>query len=361
VRVPLWISISGFEVLLALEGPSEDQKFAVSSVDSTRIERRLGQPLKRPNAPTDQELILASRMMANNLGTIQTQQFKTFSGQRTLVSELRGRGGAAVTTAIIESHGTSYRFALSTSEGKKADDQKKFFKTLDNVRFDFKPANKEKIEHIRARSKEGGIRDSLAQTREFVLIGEFGAAVDELAHVRMLIGQQMPGPQIEGDLAKYPLYGISLRNPDPDKWRLSATNQAGMGFLILEDRFSITPTGVTVMVWNTVLMYGPQFVEAVIDSANEQIKKDVLAGAGRGGLGRVSTKLEAETFRMFRGTMAYQGIAVANTPNTKLKMILSANRNYILMITEMMNDRDFEAKTKEIDEIIEKNLETKAK
>jgi hypothetical protein len=74
-------------------------------------------------------------------------------------------------------------------------------------------------------------------------------------------------------------------------------------------------------------------------------------------LGTVSTKVESESFQLFRGALAYQATAISKTPNSKVRQILTANSDYLLTIVEMGSDRDFEAKCKEFDEIIDKNLD----
>ena len=130
-----------------------------------------------------------------------------------------------------------------------------------------------------------------------------------------------------------------------------------MTTLSLEDKFSVTPTGVMVGLANTVLTYGPQFVEVLNDSRDEEMMKGLLKSAGRSGLMNSGSELESERFRMFKGMFAYEGIAKTHIENTKITVTCAASADYLLFVLRLVDARSFEEKAAELEKLIDRYLE----
>lgn len=355
--VPQWLPAMGFDVLIVLKGKVEDDTFTVFSYDMGKIKQRLGEEDARAEL-NDQELQMGAQMMAANFGVVKNQEFKMVGDHRILALEIgTPLMGPSVILVSLARGGRIYGFLLTSSAGDRSQNEKRLYDLIETVDFKYKPSDVTKIETARQKLTD---RTDVAQllhcVRELALVGEYGEASDELSILRLVIVGNIPKPTVEGDVARYPAYGIVLKNPNPEKWNLSIDMQGGIGALVLEDRFSVNPAGIYVGIINTVLVYGPQAIDITGENASEEEKKGFLSLGGRGGLMGMGGVVESERFRIFKGLFAYEGVGSINIPNTKAKILVTQKPGYIIMVMMFIEASNFDTRSTEYETLLDECL-----
>ncbi len=358
-----WLPTIGFDVLIVLKGEVEDDKFVLFSLDMGKLMQRIGGEEFADAGLNDQELLSTAQMIASNLGMVKSQEFKRMGEHRILVLDIATPGmGPSVILANLAHSGRHYCFLLTSSAGNYSENENRLYDLIKTVDFNYKPPDEAKIESVRQKlTDKANIDQVLGCVRELAIAGEYGAAGDDLSMLRSLIAERMPKPVIEGDVARYSLYGITLRNPDPEKWNLSVDTQGGIGMLILEDRFSVNTSGIAVGVINTVLSYGPHAEKITGENDSEEERKSFLSSACRGGLLNMGGAIESERFRIFKGSFAYEGVASPNIPNSKVKIIVFQQPGYFVMVLMFLETSNFEAQSAEYEALVDQYLQVAAR
>jgi hypothetical protein len=358
-----WLPTMGIDVLITLKGEVEDDKFVLFSMEFGKLMQRIGGDEFANVDLSDQDLVSAAQMMASNLGTVENQEFRSMGDHRILVLDIATPIlGPSVIMANLAHNRCIYCFLLTSSAGNYTENENRLYELIKTVDFNYRPPDQTKIESIRQKlTSKADISQVLGCVRELALAGEYGAAGDELSLIRSLIAQRMPPPVVEGDLARYSLYGITLRNPDPEKWNLSVNTQGAIGMLILEDRFSVNSSGIAVGVINKVLSYGPHAEKLTGENDQEEENKSFLSSVGRGGLLSIGGEIESERFRMFKGSFAYEGVASPNVPRTKLKIIVFQQPSCFVMVLMFMETLNFEAQAEEYETLVDRYLQVAAR
>ncbi|MCK4245542.1 MAG: hypothetical protein KAX20_07960, partial [Candidatus Omnitrophica bacterium] len=276
--IPEWLPMMGFNILLALEGKVENDRFILLSMDMGKIEQRMGIAKQDKKELSDQELLLFATVMAGNFGVVKKQEFKTIGDHRVLVLNIGSPMGESPVTMVNLSHGKRfYAFLLISSLRNRQNNEKKFLELIKTVDFKYKLPNEVKIKKIRKKCSDrpASILQCVAQLS---IIGEYNSATEELSRLRILLNQLMPKPFIKRNVAKYPAYGVSLANPDEKKWKLSIEEAGAVAQLLLMDKWSVKEEGIVILILDTILAYGPQAAKALED---EEETKQFLIGGGR--------------------------------------------------------------------------------
>lgn len=351
LELPEWLSMMGFDVLLALEGKVEDDRFLIISMNLGRIEQRMGLAEPGRTHLSDQELLLGAIMMADNFGVVKNHEFKTIGDHHTLVLDIDTPFmGPSVYLVNLSQGRKLYAFILISSAGDLQDNQKRLFELIKTVDFKYRPADEASIREIRKKfSGQDGPVSILRCISQLAAIGEYNAAAEELARLRIILNQCMPKPYIKGNVARHPAYGVSLGNPDDKRWKLSIEEEGPTKMLILEDRFSVREEGMAVVVLDSVLAYGPQAAKAIED---EELKKEILIGVGRGSALSMGT-IENERFITVKGIFAYEATVAPNVPGAKAKCVWMIQPGFMLGILMMADANAFQEKIGEYERIIQ--------
>jgi hypothetical protein len=153
------------------------------------------------------------------------------------------------------------------------------------------------------------------------LIGELHEAIACAADVRSAIAATLPKPQTVGNDISYPEYGVSLKNPDPQRWKPDIEAAGNAYMLGFNDQTNVNTTFVGVMIFDPLLLMGPAALESLGPDAKEEDVRNMLHSMGRGAALNIGTNLEGERFIKFQGMLAYEGVVTAHMPNTKVKVI----------------------------------------
>lgn len=359
MEIPEWLPAMGFDFLIALKGKVEDDRFVLFSIDLGKIMYRISGEEKSSDKLTDQELQLGSQMVAANFGVAKNEEFKTVGDHRVLLLEIATPLlGPSLLLANLGEKSRCYSFLISSAAGNRTENEKKLYELIKTVDFKFKPQDTAKIESARKKvTNKTSIVELLECTKELALAEEYGAAAKELSKLCLAVADKMPKPAIDGNVGRYSAYGITLTNPDPDKWKLSTEVQGCMGMIGIEDRFSVNLSVIMVAVINTILAYGPHANELTGEGESEDEKKSFLAMAGQGGIKNVGGVIESERFRIFKGEFAYEGIASVPIPNTKLKTIVVMKPGYMVMVIMFIQASNFNEQSAEFESIVDKYLQ----
>ena len=77
-------------------------------------------------------------------------------------------------------------------------------------------------------------------------------------------------------MAHCPAYGITLTNPDSDRWALNVLQEGAMQMILLEDKLSVKQEGIGVAVIDLLMAYGADIVNLFKD---ETTAKEYLKGS----------------------------------------------------------------------------------
>jgi hypothetical protein len=360
LSLPDWLPGLGVRGLLVLKGPAETERLLLLALDVGRLMKKIDKGAGQAG-PTDLQLKMFMRTMSQQFGQVTKEQFQTLGDRRVLRLELQTAAGQPGLLLCLPRDGHLYTFLLTSAEENFARNEGWLEEVVRTLDVHFKPSDPKKVQAARRKVTDSrDVPQVLRCVRELAAAGEYGAAGEELVGMTTVIADKMPAPVVQGATGRYDAYGITLTNPDPERWKFSANNSGAMGMLILEDRTSVTPVAVMVGVINTVVAYGPQAARAVGDTADEEQSKGLLSGAGRGGLLNMGGEIKSERFRKFHGFLAYEGVATCRLPDTKAKVLVAQRPGHLLMVILLVKASDYEAQAAEMEKILAEQLELKA-
>jgi hypothetical protein len=251
--------------------------------------------------------------------------------------------GPSVILATRPVGGRIYCFQLSSSAGNRKGNEEQFYELIKTVEFKYKPADANKIEAARRKiTSNTDIAQRLLCVRELALLGEYEASCDELSQLRSLIARNIPGPEVRGDIARNEAYGVLLKNPDSDRWKLSIVDEKMM---LLEDRFSVSSGGIGVAAINAAKLLG--------DRTSEEQIKSFVRDFGRGSLMGIGGGIESERFRMFKGFLAYEGVSSTSIGGMKVKTIVFRGPGSLVMLLMMVDELNFKDRVAEYEALLD--------
>jgi hypothetical protein len=313
------LEIPMFNILFALEGEVEEDRFILLSMGIGQIQQRMGISESYKTGLSDRELLFGATMIASELGSIRNQEFKSIGEHQVLVLEIETPMGGPSVMMVSLGHGKQlYAFILSSSLRNRAENRKHLVELIKTVKFNYKPADESKIKAIREKflgqDEPEPILQSVAQ---LALSGEYNATTEELARLRTLLSKLMPKPFIKENVAYYPAYGITLANPDEEKWKLSFEESGIIKAILLEDKWSTKQEGIGIFILDLILSYGPQATKIVGDKEEE--RKQALINLGRGSALYGGGPIESERLTTIKNNLAYEAIVATNMPGLKAK------------------------------------------
>ena len=359
--LPDWLPSMGFDLLLALKGPQEGDRFVVMAMDLGKVAKRMGLKDADPLGKiSDQYLLTSAQMFSQNFGAIDTLDLRNYGPSRAAVAKMKaGVGEAPSLIVCLGNNGIVYAFLVTSTNEHQADNLKKLEQTIKSLDFTFKPADDMAIAAARKTIRdEGDVSQSLACVRQLAAVGEYNAAVDELSHLRVVIGDQMPKPVVENNVARYDLYGLTLKNPDAKRWKLSQDSTGNMAMLLLEDRNSVSDGGIMVAVINMTFVYGPKAGAAISDPKNDEMRRNMVLSAGRGGILNIGGEIDSEQFHTFKELLGYEAVAtITKADNLKVKGTFLIDGDCLVMIMEMVDARNFKVNVAEYDKVLDDSLQ----
>ena len=352
LEIPEWLPMMGFNILLAQEGKVEEDRFIAITMNMGKIEQRMGLSESGQGKMTDQELLLGGTMIANQFGAVTNQQFKTMGDHSVLTMEIgTPLGGPPIVMVNLANGRQFYSFVLISSLRNQQDNENKLYELIQTLKFNYKPANTDKIKATREKITDNNeFQQRLKCATELAAIGEYNAASEELADLRTLLSQRMQKPIVKDNTAQYPDYGVTLTNPDDTKWKLSIEDMGGTKMLLLEEKRSVKNEGIAILILDTIMAYGPQAAKAFED---DEQKKELLTGGGRGSALSIGTNIENEQFSTLKGDIAYEAVVATNMPGLKAKCIWTLRPGFMLGILMMVDTNSFQQKIKEYEKIIQ--------
>jgi hypothetical protein len=351
LEIPEWLPMMGFNILLAQEGKVEQDRFIAITMNMGQLEQRMGLSEPGQNKMTDQELLLGGTMIANQFGAVKNQQFKTIGVHPVLSMEIgTPLAGPPIELISLANGRRLFSFLVISSLRNQQDNKTKLDELIKTVQFNYKPANIDKINVIRKIiADENNLQPRLQCISELAAIGEYNAASEELANLRTVLSRRMQKPVLKDNEAQYPDYGVTLINPDDTKWKLSTEDMGGTKMLLLEDKWSVKSEGIAILILDTIMTYGPQAAKAFED---DEQKKQLLTGGGRGSALSIGTNIENEQFSTFKGNIAYEASVTTNIPGLKAKCIWTLRPGFMLGILMMVDANSFQQKIQEYEKII---------
>jgi hypothetical protein len=348
----------GSELILSLLSDDEAEALSIIFMDWGRISQMLAYETPIGQGIGDQELLLLGQLMAQMFGVVESQDFTKIGGHDVLEFGIAAPMlGPPMSFYLLEIDDRLYGFFLVSSLTNHKRNVALLQDLIKTIDFNYMPPDSVKINAARAKiTNRENISQILECVNDLAVGGEYGTACNELTSLRLILANRMPGPEIDGNIGRYSAYGITFKNPDSDRWNLSVLKEAGMGGLILEDRYSVNGCGIMVGVINTVITYGPSAVE-MMENLAEEDKKMFISNGGRGGLMTMGGEIESERYRNYKGELAYEGIASTNIPSVKIKAIVFLKPGYLVMILMMMDAKNFSKATDELEKILDKDLE----
>jgi len=354
LELPKALLMMGFSVLLALEGPSAEERFVAISMNLEQMERRIGVQQGDAGFRTDRALQLIGHMFSSNMGVVKGQCFQRIGDHRVLHLEVATPGvGPDVRVVLLPHGGRVFVFLLVSPAGDITANEAKLHDLIKTASFDYKPEDKEAIAAERAKSIRSDPESLLLCVQRLAALGEYGAAAEDLADLRHAIYNRMPKARVSGDVGICPGYGITLKNPDPDRWRLSAQQEGCIKGILLQDKFSVNEEGIMVGVVDFVMAYGPQFSELL---GNEEAQKQALISFGRGAA-MSAGQIENERFTTVKGCLAYEAVVAVNVPGVKARIQWVLKSDFAVMVLVLGSARNFESRTAEADRIIRDYLQ----
>ena len=347
--VPKELTMMGFNILLSLEGKSEEERFAIFCIDADRIESHIGDSSSSQLLVNDRGLIILGKMFASNFGMVRNHQFKKIGDHKTLILNVASQfAGPDIRIVLLTKHGRMFMYLLLSSAGDVKSNESLLFDIIKTTSFDYKPEDSEIIAKIRSKHNKKGISSMLNCIRDLAEIGEYGAAAEDLTGLKHFLYPMLPRPSVEGQVAHYPAYGITFTNPDSDRWSLDVLQEGVMQMILLQDKFSVKEEGISVAVIDLSMAYGADVVNLFKD---ETTAKEYLVNGGRGGASFIGS-IEKESFAHVKGKLAYEAIVIPNMPSLKARVQFINMGDYAIMLFALIDKNDFTAKLTELDQII---------
>jgi len=349
------LAIVGWDFLLVLEGKSEEERLMVACIDTKQLTQGVGAQDGLPDMCSGQGLQFIAQMIAGKFGAVKSQQFRDVGDHKVLSLEIKGPMMAPdVRIALLPNSPQIYAFFLISPGRTIVANERRLDELMKTASFDYQPEDARAIAAERSEGNRKEIRDLLVCVSHLAELGEYRAAGADLAELRLLLHGRMPAPTVNDNAGTCPAYGVTLTNPDPDKWKLSVNRDGVFQGLMLEDRFSVHGEGIMVGVVDFLTAYGPQLVKMMSD--DEEMGKQMLIDSGRGGAAMLG-EIESERLVSIRGSMAYEAVISPNMPGVKARIQCINKSDYAIMIFMLGDKRTFDAKTAACDRIVTDNVQ----
>lgn len=350
--IPKELEMMGISVLLALEGSSETESMGIMSWDLSQIERRMGGS-DGFSVTSDRGLQMMGQMMASQFGTVRSQRFRTIGDHRVLWLEIvTPMMGPDVRLAILPQSGRVFAFLLTSAASNIEENENKLKDTIKTASFDYKPSDDAAVVAAREKRPGSDVESRLSCAGRLAELGEYNAAAKELAELNLSLYEQMPGPVVKGDVGSLPAYGVTVKNPDPERWALSTEVDGLSQSIVLEDRSSVQGEGIMVGVMDFIATYGPKVVALMM---NEEIKRTTLRDSGRG-VGMMLGRIEDEKFVTIRGSLAYEAIVAVNMPGLKARLQVIDQQGVSILVLAFVRASKFQEQMAKYNEIINSHV-----
>jgi hypothetical protein len=350
LRLSKELTMMGYNILLALEGDTQqEQQLLVFCINVKQLERRMGTSDTSQIFLSDEGLQLFAQMIAGSFGIVRMQQFQVVGDNRVLFLEIDPPMlGPEMRMILLPHDGRFFVFLLASSAGNIVTNEEKLYELVKTVSFTYKPENQDVIAAERANSEREDIKSLLRCIGRLANYGEYNAASEDLAELRLLLHSRIPKPIIEGNTAYCLGYGVELENPDSSKWKLSVLKEGTFEGVLLEDIYSVSQEGIMVGIVDFVMAYGPIALQMMND---EETSKQFLVEAGRGSA-MFGGQVESERFTIVKENLAYEAIVKPNIPKVKMRVQWIMRSGYGIMVIILGDERNFQAKLAECDQII---------
>ncbi len=352
--IPKEIVMTGFVPLLLLEDPTAEKRVAVFLINGKQLERRTGVADQMLSFDSEAGLQLLAQMICEFFGVAKGSAVTTIGDHRVLSVDIAPPAyGTAGRLVLLARDGLIFSFVLVSTATDMTAYNAKLEDLIKTASFDYEPADIAAIDEHRDDCDRQDIASVLKCAESLARMGEYNAAAEDLADLRLLFYQRLPQACVNGDTGAIPAYGVRLKNPDPDKWNLTAETAGAMQMVLLEDKYSVYGEGLIVMVVDTNIMYGPQMDEML---GSEQQERDSLIGAGRGGTMTLG-QIERERFTKIKDSLAYEAIVTPNMPGLKGRSLVLKRPGHLLIIMSLVSASEFEQKLAEHDRILDERLQ----
>jgi hypothetical protein len=322
---------AGMEWIAALDGPTEAEHIAILSMDMGTLMRRMGlSDISKVMNP-----LVQARQIASNMGKIVSERVDEGTGGMAVV-RMTLSAGRTIELATIPRDDRTFIFVATAAEGQAAENTRRMDQWVGALKFrDPDPAKTARVAAVRAKlPKNADAKAVLPVVRELAALGEYRDAALLMADLRTVLVASLPQPHIDAKGMTFASYGVTLGNPDAERWRAQDMPVGNMHMLVLQDRASVTEGFAGVMVMDPILLFGLDAFKLIGSNNIESDESRVMLSAmGRGSLLNVGTKIEVERFRKFQGRVAYEGIVeAAKMQNTKVKCILVRGSRALYMV-----------------------------
>ena len=353
-HLPRWLLSMGFEPLLILADGKSESRFVVFSVEFVRLQRRLGLSQAETSYVGERELLLVSQLVVPSAPADPAETLRRIGRHKVVSFTMSDVPGASLDVILLGRRGRIYCLMLGSTLSDHRTNQQRVEKLIQSMVFDYRPSDRERIDALLDRTANPtDTAHWLERVRLLTEAGEFNAGADALYDLRALLSQRLPKPSIENNVARHPTTGVTLTNPDPTRWNLKVDSTGAVHMLLLEDRQSIAPAGLSIMLADYYLAYGltPDTIET-----HPEMKRDLLIGAGRGAalsLGRV----ENESVQPFLGQEAYEASVVMNSTAVRGDLRVFLAEGHLVAILMLADRNNFDTKQGELTRILETHLD----
>jgi hypothetical protein len=318
-------------------------------MNAKQLEHRAGGGQAGITLDSDRGLTLLGQMIASQIGIAKSSSFKSIGDHRVLWQEIApAMLGPDVRLVLFPHDGMLVTFLLLSASGDTAANTSRLEDTIRTVSFDYKPASASMIVEERSKCDRNDVGSLVRCAGRLAWMGQYSAAAEDLGDVRLLLRSRLPKPKLSDLTATIPAYGISVTNPDPERWKISVLDEGVMEGVLLEDRFSVNGEGIMIGVLDFVTTYGPQVIELLQD---EEMKRQMLINGGRGGCMSIG-QIERERFAPVRGQLAYEASILPNMAGVKARCQFISGQGCGLMVLVIGASVDFADKTAECDRVV---------
>lgn len=343
------LRMAGFNILLMLQGARKEEALFVFCVDAGRLESRLGGAGAGLNLDSDRTLLLMGQMVAAGMGRIEGHRFRDLGDHRVLVLEVDPLLQAPpARIVVLPADGRLFLYVLVSPLGDLEANEKRLFEMVKTTSFDYRPADRAAIRTVRTSIDKEDVALALKGVERLARMGEFNAAADDLNALRLQLFARMPKAAICNGVAYCDAYGVSLKNPDPTRWKLSVEDQGPTKVLVLEDRQSVRGEGIGVAVFDLVMVYGPDLAAMLADADSA---REFLIDGGRGGAAFLGA-VQQERLTTVQGKLAYEAVVEPNIPGVKARIQFQMRMGYGVMVFVLAGEDGFDARLAECDRIL---------
>ena len=342
---------AGCDVLLMLEEPEEKKQFMLFNLDMRGTLRGMFSEADAEMAFNDINMIKNQSIQLGSffgaVADIKSRKMNDFDLITQEIADIVGEPKTAI--YIVHKKGQFFIFLI-----KEETDEIQEFKN--DVMHLMKTVQVESFKQ-KTFTKNSDIISDLNQVSTLEKKGELHDALELLKDVRDMAKSKMPKALKQGNKCIFPSYGVSIKNPDSNKFKLDMDNSTpGMSMAFLQEKYSVNEEGILVMILDLALSYPPAYLESV--KKDDQVKRDMLIGAGRGGCMNTG-ELVQEKLIPFGEVTAYEGIvkmAAMNNMKARILVVPSRDFDYAVMIMNINSSYGFDKKLEEYDKIIKSSV-----